>query len=165
MKISILVILIVASLASCNPEPTKLSAQENVKGLVYGDSVMNDNVIELTALSTAMGEEDRLDLKVKGKVDHVYPAKHWLAMKLNNGEEMLISFEDSTLKVPATLKGKEVILDGYAYSDTLSIDDQIAYAQEAGKTPEEVAKITTPKISVLFKAKGLVVLDSTQKDL
>ena len=160
MKQIILSIAIAVLFSSCSVKPkTELTAVENIKGLVYGDSVKNDNVIELTALSTAMVNETKLDLKIKGKVDEVCPRKNcWITMKLTNGEEMRITFKDSSLAVPQTLKGKEVILDGFAYSDTLSVDDQKHYAKDAGKAASEIAKITTPKIHILYEARGLVVL-------
>ncbi|MGB4774683.1 MAG: DUF4920 domain-containing protein [Daejeonella sp.] len=161
MKIKLLLLVAIAFLASCTTKPkTELKAVENIKGTaVYGDSVKNDNVIDLAAIPTAMKNESKMNMKVKGRINEVFTDKScWMIMKLSNGENMRITFKDYNLFVPKTIKGKEVILDGFAYSDTTSVEDQQHYAQEAGKTDAEIAKITTPKIQLAFQASGLVVL-------
>lgn len=157
----LLLIASIAFLASCTTKPkTKLKAVKNIKGTaVYGDSVKNDNVIELGAMLTAMKNETKMDMKVKGRVNEVCTKKGcWMIMKLSNGDNMRITFKDYNLFVPKTLKGKEVILDGFAYSDTTSVEEQQHYAEDAGKTAMEIAKITTPKIQLAFQASGVVVL-------
>ena len=70
MKTILLSVIAFAFLASCNSTPqTELQAVQNVKGTaVYGDSVKNDNVIEITALQTAMVGESKKDIKIKGLV-------------------------------------------------------------------------------------------------
>ncbi len=161
MKYFILFISAALLLTACNSKPkTKLKAIENLKGIVYGDSVKNDNVIDMDAMLTAMSKESKLDMKVKGKVNEVCKKEGcWIIMKLSNGEDMRVTFKDHAIYVPQTLQGKEVILDGFAFTDTTSIEDQKHYAKDAGKLPAEIAKITTPKKQLAFEAKGLVVLN------
>ena len=163
MKNFILFTCIALLLSACIAKPkTNLKALENIKGTaVYGDSVKDDNVIDISAMLTAMNEKDsQIDIKIKGKVSEVCKQEGcWIIMKLNNGEDMRVTFKDHQLYVPQTLQGKEVILDGFAFTDTTSIEDQKHYAQDAGKLPAEIAKITTPKKQIAFEAKGLVVLN------
>ena len=147
-------------LFSCTTTPkTELKATGYIKGVVYGDSIKDENIIDLSSISTALGENDELDIKVKGKIDRVCSDNVcWLTMKLNNGDNMKISFSDSVVVVPKEIKGKEVIIDGRAYKDTLSVEDLLTEAKTAGKSDAEIAKIRTPKVKILYKAKGLVVL-------
>lgn len=162
MKRLILSIVTASLLAACGSKPqTRLQAIEYVKGTaVYGDSVKNENVIDYQAIPTAMKHEDEMDLKIKGLVSEVCNKKGcWLSMKLENGQEMRVTFKDARISVPANLKGKEVILDGLAYVDTISIEKQKHYAEDAGKAPEDIAKITSPKRELAFQATGLVVLN------
>ncbi len=70
---------------------------------------------------------------------------------------MRVTFKDYKIFVPKDLIGKEVILDGFAYADTSSVD-QKHYAEDASKTAAEIAKITTPKRQLAFEAKGVVVM-------
>lgn len=149
-------------LASCNNQPaTELRAVENIKGLaVYGDSVKNDNVIDLTAIATAMKDESKMDMKIRGKVNEVCAKKGcWMVMKLSNGDDMRVTFKDYKIFVPKDLTGKEVVLDGFVYSDTTSVEKLRHYAEDAGKSSAEIAKITTPKKELAFEAKGVVVMN------
>lgn len=158
----ILSIIAISFLAACNTQPkTELHAVENVKGTaVYGDSIANDNFIELAALQTAMKDESKKDMKIKGLVDEVCQEKGcWMTMKLNNGEEMRVTFKDYKIFVPKDLGGKEVILDGFAYTDTASVEDLQHYAKDAGKSDAEIAKIISPKPQLAFEAKGVVVMN------
>ncbi|WP_026897300.1 DUF4920 domain-containing protein [Daejeonella oryzae] len=149
-------------LTSCSVKPkTELQAISNIKGTaVYGDSVKNDNVIDLAAMRTAMQDESKLDLKIKGVVNEVCEKKGcWMLMKLDNGEDLRITFKDYKIFVPKDLEGKEVILDGFAYTDTASVEDQQHYAKDANKSASEIAKITLPKKELAYEAKGVVVLN------
>lgn len=160
MRYILPLILLGTLLYSCSSSPkTELKATGYIKGVVYGDSIKDENVIDLSSISTALGKNDELDIKVKGKVDSVCTDKIcWLTMKLNTGDVMRIKFSDSVVVVPQNLKGKEVIVDGQAYKDTLSVEDLLEEAKTSGKSKEEIAKIRTPKVRILYKAKGLVVL-------
>jgi len=82
-----------------------------------------------------------------------------MIMKLNDGDDMRVTFKDYKIFVPKDLAGKEVILDGFAYADTTSVEDQRHYAEDAGKSAAEIAKITTPKKQLAFEAKGVVVMN------
>lgn len=42
---------------------------------------------------------------------------------------------------------------------TISVETLRHYAEDAKKSPEEVAKITDPKKELAFEAKGVVILD------
>jgi hypothetical protein len=152
----------IALLASCNNQPsTELRAVKNIKGLaVYGDSVKDDNVIDLAAISTAMKDETKMDMKIRGKVNEVCAKKGcWMIMKLNNGDDMRVTFKDYKIFVPKDLTGKDVVLDGFVYSDTTSVEKLRHYAEDAGKSAAQIAKITTPKTELAFEAKGVVVMN------
>lgn len=158
----ILSVIALAFLAACNNKPkTELHSVENVKGIaVYGDSVTNDNVIELASVQTAMKDEKKMDMKIKGKVKEVCQEKGcWMTMTLDNGEEMRVTFKDYKIFVPKDLGGKEVVLDGFAYTDTTSVEKLRHFAKDGGKTEAEIAAITTPKEQLAFEAKGVVVMN------
>lgn len=162
MNRMLLSIITLAFLSACNTKPkTELHAVENVKGIaVYGDSVANDNVIELEAVQTDMRDESKKDMKIKGVVYEVCQEKGcWMIMKLNNGEEMRVTFKDYKIFVPKDLAGKQVILDGFAYKDTASVKELQHFAKDAGKSDAEISKIKKPKPQLAFEAKGLVVMN------
>lgn len=162
MKRILLSLAAVAFLASCNNSAkTELHATENLKGTaVYGDSIPDDSYIEVASLKTAMKDESKKDIKIKGKVEEVCQKKGcWMIMKLDNGEDMRVTFKDYKIFVPKDLGGKDVVLDGFAYLDTVSVEDLKHYAEDGGKSKEEIAKITEPKTQLAYEARGVVVMN------
>ncbi len=152
----------IAILSACNSAPdTELHSTENLKSkAVYGDSVLNDNYIEVVAVTTAMKGENKRDMKVRGTVAEVCQEKGcWMTMKIANGEDMRITFKDYKFFVPKDLAGKEVIIDGYAYVDTTSVEQLQHYAKDGGKSEAEIAAIVSPKAEISFEAKGVAVVN------
>ncbi|MGB4400000.1 MAG: DUF4920 domain-containing protein [Daejeonella sp.] len=162
MKKILLFISAIAILAACNSAPdTELHSTENLKSsAVYGDSVLNDNYIEVVAVTTAMKGENKRDMKVRGTVAEVCQEKGcWMTMKMANGEDMRITFKDYKFFVAKDLAGKEVIIDGYAYVDTTSVEQLQHYAKDGGKSEAEIAAIVSPKAEISFEAKGVAVVN------
>ncbi len=157
----LLSIIVLAVLSACNSPKTETQTVENVKGTaVFGDSVKNDQVIELASIQTEMKGESKKDMKIKGVVKEVCQEKGcWMTMTLDNGDEMRVTFKDYKIFVPKDLGGKEVVLDGFAYTDTTSVEKLRHYAKDGGKTEAEIAAITSPKEQLAFEAKGVVVMN------
>lgn len=162
MKRILLFVSVIAIVSACNSSPnTELQSTENLKSkAVYGDSVLNDNYIEVVAVTTAMKGEKKKDMKVRGTVAEVCQEKGcWMTMKMANGEDMRITFKDYKFFVPKDLAGKEVIIDGYAYVDTTSVEQLQHYAKDGGKSEAEIAAIVSPKAEISFEAKGVAVVN------
>lgn len=161
MKKILPLLFLAGALAACNPQTTtELRATDNLKGKVYGDSIKDANIIDLSAISTAMRDESKMNMTIRGKVNEVCEKKGcWLIMKLSNGDDMRVTFKDYKIFLPKDVTGKEVVLDGFVYSDTTSVEKQRHYAEDAGKSAAEIAKITTPKKELSFEAKGVVVME------
>ncbi|MEO5909640.1 MAG: DUF4920 domain-containing protein [Pelobium sp.] len=162
MKKFSLYILLISALAwvACNPKvKTELHGPQTIKGMVYGDSVLDNNIRDVDAMLAIMQKSSTMKLKVKGIVDDVCQKKGcWVTMKLPNGETMRISFKDYAFFVPKDIKGKEIIVDGEAINDTISIEDQRHFAEDGGEPKEVIEKINTPKKVLAFEAKGVVIL-------
>ena len=154
-------LLAVTIVAACNTEPkTFLHSTKNVSGTVFGDSITDANVFDLATMSAAMKNETKKDMKIRGIVNEVCQKKGcWMTMKLSNGDNMRVTFKDYKIFVPKDLSGKEVVLEGFAYADTTSVENLQHYAEDAGKSKSEIAKITTPKKQLAFEAKGVVVMN------
>jgi hypothetical protein len=76
---------------------------------------------------------------------------------LGDGEEMRVTFKDYGFFVPLDAAGKTVIMEGKAYYDTTSVDMLRHYAEDAGESPEEIEKITEPKLELAFEATGVLL--------
>lgn len=159
-KIAVLVFAF-SILAGCNNKALESQNVENLKGTaVYGDSVKNDKLLQVASIQTQMNGESKKDMKVRGFVKEVCQEKGcWMTMELGQGDEMRVTFKDYKFFVPKGLGDKEVVLDGFVYTDTVSVEKQRHYAEDAGKSPSEIAAITSPKTQLAFEAKGVVVMN------
>ena len=72
---------------------------------------------------------------------------------------MRVTFKDYAFFMPKDLSGKHVVIDGFAFVEVTSVDDLRHYAEDGGKSKEEIAAITEPKREVAFEAAGVVILD------
>ncbi|MBK0383126.1 DUF4920 domain-containing protein [Pedobacter sp. SD-b] len=161
MKINILSLLLLALLAtSCvNREKVRLRGAQNIKGTVYGDSILDNNVRELSTLLDLVHGGEREKVTVKGVVNNVCNKDgNWVTIKLPNNDLMKVNFEEGKFKIPNSTKGKTVVIKGMAKTDIFSEDQQKQLAQEIDAPEKEIAKIKGPKRMISFDAIGMVVL-------
>lgn len=125
----------------------------------YGDKATADGAIPASSLAAKMKGIDSLAVKIAGTVTSVCQMKGcWLQIDIGEGKTMRVKFKDYAFFVPKDLSGKKVVLDGYAYSTTTSVDELRHYAQDAGKSKAEIEKITEPDVSVIYEARSVIVL-------
>ncbi|WP_316826696.1 DUF4920 domain-containing protein [Pedobacter miscanthi] len=135
-------------------------AQATYTGQKFGEEVKPGDVKPAAKMETAMGDKKTVDMKIEGKVVDVCKKKGcWMTLEMPNGDPMRVTFKDYAFFMPKDIVGKTVVLDGLAKKQTISVETLRHYAEDARKTPEEVAKITDPKKELAFEAKGVVILD------
>jgi hypothetical protein len=79
-------------------------------------------------------------------------------MKVNlSGDEVFVKFKDYGFFVPLDAAGKEVVMNGKAFVEELSVDEQKHYAMDKGASKEEIEKITSPKKTLRFEADGVLI--------
>ena len=109
-------------------------------------------------LPAKMGDKQALKTKVTATVADVCQAKGcWMTVKLDNGETMRVTFKDYGFFVPKDISGKTVVFEGEAKMKTTPVSELQHYAEDAGKSKEEIAKITEPKRELTFVANGVIV--------
>jgi hypothetical protein len=97
--------------------------------------------------------------KISGKVVEVCQEKGcWMKLENSNGEKLMVKFKDYGFFMPKDILGKQVVLDGEAVIKEVSVKQLQHYAKDAGKTEEEINKITQAKKETQFIAKGVLVL-------
>ena len=74
-----------------------------------------------------------------------------------DGNEMLVKFKDYGFFVPKNSANHEAIISGWAYSDSLSVLEQIELAKDANATDDEISQINTPKLELQFMANGVII--------
>jgi len=97
-------------------------------------------------------------VKIEGEVESVCQAAGcWMKIKTADGQTMRVTFKDYGFFVPKDIAGKKVIFEGIPAVKTTSVAELQHYAEDAGKSKEEIAKITSPKTELAFVADGVLV--------
>lgn len=105
-----------------------------------------------------MKESDTIATKILAKVTDVCKAKGcWMKLELGPGEEVMVKFKDYGFFMPKDITGREVIVNGLAYVEEMSVEDQRHFAEDGGKSKEEIAQITVPKKTYTFIADGVLL--------
>jgi hypothetical protein len=137
-------------------------AQEPVsaaKGVTYGEKINAKNLISVNELSAKMANSDMLNTKISGTVTDVCTKKGcWMKLDNGDGTKTMITFKDYGFFMPKDIIGKKVALDGVSKQVITSVVEQKHYLEDAGKSKEEIAKITQPKKEIKYEAKGVLVL-------
>lgn len=79
----------------------------------------------------------------------------WINVKNAAGKELMVRFKDHFTIPIKTKIGTHAFLHGVAYWDTIPVDLLQHFAEDAGKSEEEIAKITEPSFELSFEADGI----------
>ncbi len=97
-------------------------------------------------------------IKIEGQILSSCPMKGcWMKIK-SEEDTILVRFKDYGFFVPKEgIAGDKTIINGKLSIDTLSVTLLRHYAEDAGKSLEEINKITEPEVSVTFLADGVFI--------
>lgn len=127
----------------------------------FGASITMEEAISYDQLLKEMEGSDSLEVKVMGTVEAVCQAKGcWMNIVSDKADQpsMFVKFKDYGFFVPKDIAGQKVVMEGYAYKEVTSVDELRHYAEDAGKSKEEIKAINQPKEEYKFMASGVIVL-------
>lgn len=156
LKICLIFLLV---FAACKDNSTKYDS--------FGAQISNEGALASKAMLDAykglkMG--DTLTIKFSSKINEVCSSKGcWMKLDLTDGNQTMVRFKDYGFFMPLDSKDSEVVVNGKAFITETSVKDLRHYAEDAGKTKEEIEKITESKIEFAFEADG-VIIKMEQKD-
>lgn len=130
-------------------------------GDVYGTefAYQSADILEIKDAIVALNDNKEVAGKFKAEITEVCSKKGcWLNVDLGNGIEGFVKMDGYAFFLPMNTTGKEVIIDGLLYVEEISVQELQHYAEDAGKSPEEIAKITTPEQKYRLTAKGILIL-------
>ncbi|PKV75771.1 DUF4920 domain-containing protein [Pontibacter ramchanderi] len=161
MKKLFALLFVAAALQSCSQNNDTTEAQENTEAVaeadVYGASFEEQNVLTASQLQEAVKGNDSIEATVAAEIAQSCQSKGcWMDVKLEDGSTMKVTFRDYGFFLPVEdLSGKTAVFTGIARHEVISVDDQRHFAEDAGKSAEEIAAITEPKEELRFVADGV----------
>jgi len=165
MKNITLILSLFIFITACkdNSERQQVSADELMQEIAFapfGDAISETDALnkeEMAALFERLQPGDTIDVKFKSTVKEVCQNKGcWMKVDLGNKETM-VKFKDYGFFVPKNIAGEEVILEGKAFIEEMSVEEQRHYAEDANKSLEEIENIDQPKQTLSFEAKGVLL--------
>ena len=166
MKKLLIIMILSLSIVACknNKEEKKVEQKETLSMDYnsFGDQITaKDYLSSAEALNKygALKSGDTINLKFASSIQEVCSKKGcWMKLPAGEGEEtIMVRFKDYGFFMPLDANGKEVIVEGKAFVTEVSVADLKHYAEDAGKSADEIAKITEPKMELAFEANGVLM--------
>lgn len=144
-------------ITSCNNQNSnKIELGKNY-GPVKVDTSLAVSVDEMMACYNK--KDQRFEFTFKSKISEVCTkAGCWVNIDKGNGETFMVRFKNHFTIPPKTKLGTEAYIHGFAYYDTIAVEQLQHFAGDAGKSKEEIAKITKPKYEMEFEADGIILV-------
>jgi len=143
---------------ACNeaPKETSVEAAEVIE--IYGDTITEEGAVPTVELAALMGDAPSKELKLVGTIEECCQKKGcWMKVDLGNGKSMRVTFKDYGFFVPKDAAGRQVVMDGVASFEETSVESLRHYAEDAGKSKEEIEAITEPTKELVFEARGVIL--------
>lgn len=162
IKICVVVVLI---FTACKQEKTAKKQEEVKKETLafdsFGDKISADSPLtsaEMLAKFKTLKAGDTIDVKFASSIKEVCSSKGcWMKLPLNDDTETMVRFKDYGFFMPLDSKDRKVVVAGKAFVKETSVKELQHYAEDAGKSKEEIAKITAPKKEFSFEANGVLM--------
>jgi len=166
--IRILFALIIMVLSACQYERREVSETTN-NGIVfdesekiigeYGARISEDNnIVPAAMIMTSLEQKETMALTVEGEIREVCQMKGcWLTMDLGNGQTMRITFKDYGFFIPKNSSGYMAVIEGEVKKEWVDVETLKHYAEDEGKSQEEIDAITEPIESFNFVANGAII--------
>jgi len=156
-SLSIFVFSFVAMVA-CQTKPEVITN-------TYGEAISTDGALALSILDEQIADKDSVVLTLKGTIEETCKMKGcWMKVQDENGVSTRVTFKDYGFFVPKdSAAGKEVVFSGVARRKITDVATLRHYAEDAGKTQEEIDAIMEPKEEIEFVANGVVIYEKETK--
>jgi hypothetical protein len=156
MRKILLSVLLFAALTAIAQDKEKTPA---AKGVVYGVVSPENNPTTPDEIKARL-VADKFEGQVKGKVAEVCKAEGcWIRLQRADGTTMMVRAKEHAFLMPENIVGKTVIVEGSATVKETTEEMRKHFAEDAGKSKKEIAKIKGSEKDVQFAATGVKVLD------
>lgn len=162
MKNIFLVLAVAFAFVACSPNNT----QEEVPVVgKYGAEISEEGAVSVDEMLAKLSVSDSIQVKVKGEITATCAMKGcWMNLVLPNGEEMRVTFKDYEFFVPKEgMEGNTALIEGQLTRSLTELETLRHYAQDAGKSEEEIMSITEDKEELSFVANGVIIYKTQEE--
>lgn len=155
---TLFLLLSASLLLACNTSKNSTAAA----GQTFGAAFTPKKAITYDELRGKMTGQDSMAVVLTGTVVDVCQMKGcWMNIASNDSgvDPIMVRFKDYGFFMPKDISGRKVVMNGYAFREVTPVDELRHYAEDAGKSKEEIAAITQPKEEMKFLASGVILLD------
>jgi len=130
------------------------------KGVVYGAALTAaGEPVSINDLKSSL-TNDQYEGKVVGKVKEVCKAEGcWIKLERKDGSTVMVRAKDHAFVMPTSIEGKTVVVEGIASVKEVTEEMRKHYAEDAGKSKKEIAKIKGSEKDVQMAAKSVMVIN------
>ena len=163
-KLPFLLVLAI-TFVSCNSQvkdkTTEVQTEDiTINYVSFGDKINDAEVLPKAAMIEkfkSLTPGDTLPVKFTSEVKEVCQSKGcWMRMDMGE-EQAMVKFKDYGFFMPKNIAGDDVIVAGVAFVEEVSVDEQRHYAEDAGKSKEEIDAITEPKRTLSVISNGVLI--------
>ena len=141
-------------------EETVANEKEEIAYASFGMEINDADALSSERMMVhykALKAGDTVNAKMKGKIIDVCSKKGcWMRLDMGDDNEVMVRFKDYGFFMPLNAEG-EVVVNGKAFVDETSVEELRHYAEDAGKSEEEIAAITESKFEYKFLADGVLL--------
>lgn len=125
----------------------------------FGEKIKAKGAKDIAKIPTILQGKDSLaSVKVSGKIIQACKKKGcWMTMDMGDNRKLLVRFKDYAFFVPKDCDGKDATIEGKVKKEVIDVATLRHYAEDAGKTKEEIEKITQPEEKYTFEAVGVII--------
>ncbi len=156
-----LLILIALALSACTGVPNKKNIEPKQDTITYyGKQISQELIDDYPKLKELVKKNGKENSRLSGKIIETCQKKGcWMSFDTGT-DTLFIKFRNYSFFVPINgVNGKDAIVEGDLFLDTISVKMLKHYAEDAGKSADEIALITEPSFDVNFIADGVIIKD------
>ena len=161
-RIFFLSLVLTGLLPACKIEKEATPKEEKaiVEYASFGEKISVDKALTAKQMQEkfkTLSVGDSVNVKFESSIGEVCSKKGcWMVLPIGD-EKTMVRFKDYGFFMPLDSQGKEVVVEGKAFVKETSVDELRHYAEDAGKSKEEIAAITEPKKEFSFLAHGVLM--------
>lgn len=155
-------LVIIGLLISCNsankpaPPATDEQTEENIN--TYGEKISGADAISGRQLVVMLNEKDSVWVTLQSVVvTNCKSSGCWMDLDLGIDDVVKVTFKDYAFFIPLESEGKTATIEGFAKKEIIPVDLLKHYAEDEGKSQEEIDAITEPELAYTFEAIGVII--------